>query len=178
MIVTDLRVAVFKNDVQRWWSPDELTSVVVHGGFTSHIALVGPDFPPKKLALGDFAHAPHGLQLGDGKRAARLADAVNAIFRNPTAHAQTRPSRDLLGSAWRAPCSLRVHPAVTSRCGRSTDRSDHRHSMAGARGHRLGAHSIHDHGRVIGFDAGFGRLKLHDVRGRNASGFRDAQATG
>jgi hypothetical protein len=83
MIVTDRRIAVFKNEILRWWGYPELTAVVVHGGFTSHVALAGPDIPAKKLGLSDVAFAPHGLQLGDGKRAARLAEVANRFIADP-----------------------------------------------------------------------------------------------
>lgn len=85
VLVTDRRIAIYKNDLLRWWAHTELTGFVVQSGFTNSIALAGPGVSARHVGNTDVAYAPHALQVVDKKRAQLVAAAANELIANPTA---------------------------------------------------------------------------------------------
>ncbi len=87
LIVTDRRIAIWKDKALRSWAYRDLTGLTLEGGGfgPNYLALQGPDLPTKKLGFGDVSAAVSAVQITDKKRAALVVEAAHRTGSNPPA---------------------------------------------------------------------------------------------
>lgn len=81
LVVTDRRVATWKDRALRSWGLAELTGLTLETGLMlNYVGLHGPAIPDKKLGLGDVAAAPHAIQVTDKDRAKTIVETANRLI--------------------------------------------------------------------------------------------------
>jgi hypothetical protein len=81
LVVTDHRIATWKDRALRSWGLAELTRVSLETGMIlNYVGLNGPTIPEKKLSLGDIAAAPHAIQVTDKDRAKLVVETANRLI--------------------------------------------------------------------------------------------------
>lgn len=81
LIVTDRRVAIWKDRALRSWGLAELSGLSISTGMMlNYVALEGSSLPPKKLGFGDVASAPNAIQVTDKDRSKLVVEAANHLI--------------------------------------------------------------------------------------------------
>lgn len=86
LVVTDRRIATWKDRALRSWGLAELTSLSLSTGLMlNYVALEAPSIPPRKLGASDVGAAPHAIQVSDKDRAKLVVEAANQLIATQTA---------------------------------------------------------------------------------------------